>query len=88
MESPTRIEGSRKPRKCPSCGNSPLASILYGYVGFDGELQKKLEEGRIVLSGCCVSDDDPKWECTNCGQKVYKKSPNELLLSLNKKDSE
>jgi|GEM_PF-501286 hypothetical protein len=86
-ESPTRIERSRKSRKCPSCGHSPLASILYGYVGFDDGLQKKLEEGRIVLGGCCVSDDDPRWECTNCGLKIYKKSPDELLSSHNKKDS-
>lgn len=86
-ESPTRIERSRKPRKCPSCGHSPLASILFGYVVFDDGLQKKLEEGRIVLGGCCVSDDDPRWECMNCGLKIYKKSPDELPLPLNKKDS-
>lgn len=84
MESSTRIKRSRKPGKCPSCGHSPLASILYGYVGFDGGLQKKLEEGRIVLGGCCVSDDDPKWECTNCGQKVYKKLPEESSKSIKK----
>jgi transcription elongation factor Elf1 len=76
LESSTRIEQSRKPGKCPSCGHSPLASILYGYVvGIDDGLDKKLEEGRIVLGGCCVSDDDPKWECTNCGLKIHKKFP-------------
>jgi DNA-directed RNA polymerase subunit RPC12/RpoP len=67
------MERSRKPGKCPNCGHSPLANILYGYIGIDDDLRKKLDEGRIVLGGCCVTGDDPRWECTNCGQKIYKK---------------
>lgn len=85
MESLKQVERARKPRKCPGCGHSPLASILYGYVvGIDDGLDKKLKEGRIVLGGCCVSDDDPKWECTNCGQKVYKNLPDESFKSIKK----
>lgn len=73
MKTSPRIERSTKPRRCPNCGHSPLASILYGYIGIDDGVDKKVEEGRIVFGGCCVSDDDPKWECTNCGQRIYKK---------------
>lgn len=78
METSTRMEQSKKPRRCPNCGHSPLASILHRYVGIDDDLDKRLEEGWIVLAGCCISDDDPRWECTNCGQRIYKKRSDEL----------
>ena len=32
-----------KMKKCPRCGSTRLAPILYGYPLFDDELQKKLE---------------------------------------------
>jgi hypothetical protein len=26
------------------------------------------ERGEVVLGGCCVTDDDPKWFCRECGR--------------------
>ena len=69
----TRVERVQKPRKCPECGKAPIASILYGMPAFDEDLEQKMNEGRIALGGCCVSDDDPAWECTNCGLKIFRK---------------
>jgi DNA-directed RNA polymerase subunit RPC12/RpoP len=69
----TRVESAQKPRKCPECGQAPLASILYGMPAFDEELERKMNEGRITLGGCCVSDDDPAWECTHCGLKIFRR---------------
>lgn len=69
----TRVERAQKPRKCPECGQAPLASILYGMPAFDEELEQKMNEGRITLGGCCVSDDDPSWECTHCGLKIFRR---------------
>jgi len=38
----TRVERAQKPRKCPECGQAPLASILYGMPAFDEELERKM----------------------------------------------
>ena len=62
----------RKPRKCPKCGFSPVASILYGMPAYDEELERRLEDKSLVLGGCVVGYDDPKWECAGCGTEFYK----------------
>ncbi len=67
-----RVYVPRKPRKCSSCGAKPVATILYGYPAFSAELEEKLQSGAIVLGGCCITDDDPKWACSHCGQKFYR----------------
>jgi len=61
----------RKPRKCPKCGFSPVASILYGMPAYDEELERKLEDKSLVLGGCVVGHEDPKWQCTGCGKEFY-----------------
>ncbi len=63
----------RKPRKCPHCGNSPVASILYGMPAYDEKMQKDIAEGRIALGGCCIGMDAPAWQCSSCGLEMYKK---------------
>jgi len=68
------ISYARKPRKCPICGGK-VANIFYGMPRFTDELQKALEEKRIVLGGCCVPHDiEIPWQCTECGQQFSKKS--------------
>jgi hypothetical protein len=54
------------PTACPACGGPRVASILYGLPAFSPELDRELNEGRVVLGGCCVSGDDPKWQCADC----------------------
>lgn len=39
----------RKPKRCPKCGFSPVASILYGMPAYDDELERKLEDKSLVL---------------------------------------
>lgn len=56
----------KKPEACPDCGHSPLADILYGLPDGSDELKRDLKAGLITLGGCCVSVDDPAWECTKC----------------------
>lgn len=53
--------------KCPQCGGSNVAEILWGLPVFNEELERKLDEGSIVLGGCCITGDDPEWRCNNCG---------------------
>ncbi len=67
------IERVRKPRGCPVCSSGPVARILYGMPAFSEGLRRGLEEGRITLGGCVVSDDDPAWECKACGQQIWRK---------------
>lgn len=50
-------------KKCPKCGES-LIEIVYGMPGI--ELFEAEERGEVILGGCCVSDDDPKYRCKKC----------------------
>jgi len=40
--------------KCPHCGSTDTARYLYGYPAFNEEMQKKLDEEKMVLGGCCI----------------------------------
>ena len=40
---------------------------MYGYPVFSEELQRELDEGRIVLGGCVVTGADPAQKCRDCG---------------------
>lgn len=53
--------------QCPQCGSSNVAKILWGMPAFSEELERELDEGRIVLGGCCISGADPDWHCNDCG---------------------
>ncbi|QEH38599.1 hypothetical protein OJF2_72030 [Aquisphaera giovannonii] len=63
----------QKPHVCPRCGSRKLATILWGLPAFDDELERRLDAGEVVLGGCCVTDDDPVWECTECGWQAGKR---------------
>lgn len=66
-----RYKSVQKPKNCPKCGSGRIADILYGLPAFSEELQKDLDEGRVVLGGCCVSGGEPEWECGDCGAEIY-----------------
>jgi len=66
-----RYEYRIKPKKCPSCGGSLIAGILYGLPHFTTRLNSDIAEGKIVLGGCCISDDDPAWRCVDCSTVFY-----------------
>jgi hypothetical protein len=61
------MRGLGKPRgRCPRCGSSDIARILWGYPAFDEEVERALDEGHIVLGGCLVSGADPNRHCRAC----------------------
>jgi hypothetical protein len=36
--------------------------------GFPGpEMAEDAQKGRIILGGCCVTGNDPEWQCPACG---------------------
>ena len=71
----TKNRFSRKPRKCPHCGFSPVANILYGMPAPDAKMQQDIDDGRLALGGCCIGMEDPTWKCRDCGLEMYKKQP-------------
>lgn len=52
---------------CPNCGGSDIAAILWGMPAFSEDLERDLEEGWIVLGGCVISVENPRWHCNECG---------------------
>lgn len=58
-----------EPNTCPSCDSIDVAKYLYGYVALDDELEQQLEEGKIILGGCSISDDAPEYCCNVCGNE-------------------
>ena len=61
--------------KCPRCGSVNTARYIYGYPLFDEEMQKKLDEGKWVLGGCCIDSVEvngvdyqtmPGRKCNDC----------------------
>jgi len=55
-----------KELECPSCNSKNVAWILWGYPDFMHTIKQELEDEKIVLGGCLVTDHDPEWECNVC----------------------
>ena len=36
---------------------------MYGVPVFSDELLKEVDSGKIILGGCCIMDDAPKYHC-------------------------
>ena len=64
------IKVSRKPRKCHKCGKTTVVKILYGML--TEEAFKLLEQEKLVIGGCCITEKSPDWACTHC-KTEYKK---------------
>ena len=64
----TKLTFQRKPKRCPNCGATRIAKILYGMPA----LSEKLNEGKVVLGGCIISDDDSSWCCTKCESVFFR----------------
>ncbi len=53
-------------KKCPKCGSTDTARILYGLPVMDEKMKRDIAEHRICLGGCCIGDNDPKYHCFKC----------------------
>ena len=53
---------------CPACGSQKIATYLYGLPIFSSELQKELDEGKLKLGGCDITEDVPDYSCNDCGK--------------------
>jgi hypothetical protein len=66
----------RKPRKCPSCGSTTVASIHYGMPASSEELFEKERLGKVIFGGCVIAIDgsQPNWQCPKCDAQFFKKA--------------
>ncbi len=73
---PTRACYARKPRMCPDCGDTPIASILYGMPSLSPELMEKEARGEVVFGGCAIEVDgsQPSWQCLKCGAEFFQET--------------
>lgn len=68
-----RYSSTKKPVKCPKCGSLHIANILYGMPAYSEQLMTDIDKGKIILGGCIITGDDPKWQCFDCKTEIYKK---------------
>ena len=54
---------------CPNCSKLSIAEIFWGYPADVESMEESIEKKEIVLGGCIVTDNDPKWECNNCDHR-------------------
>jgi len=64
---------------CNKCGSEEITEISYGLPGWiivdepiDPRIQSLIDESRIVLGGCVISEDSPKYFCRKCKNKFGK----------------
>ena len=55
--------------KCPKCNKNWIAEIFWGYPSDVNSIEDSLEKKEIVLGGCIISCNDPKWECNHCNHR-------------------
>lgn len=58
-------------KACPACKSRNVAEIFYGYPDphSDDKFRRDIEEGRVVLAGCCVPPDPPGQVCHDCNHE-------------------
>lgn len=63
---------------CKDCGSDEITVIFYGLPAWviidddyvlDPRIEKYIKEKRIVLGGCVVNEDSPKYFCRKCSAK-------------------
>ena len=51
--------------RCPSCGSPDRIPIAYGLP--TQETVERADRGEVLLGGCLVHDEAPRWQCRACG---------------------
>jgi len=60
-----------QPKTCPDCGSNKIARILWGMPAMSPKMQRDIDQGKLILGGCVVLEPDPKWQCVDCGVRIY-----------------
>ena len=51
---------------CPKCNSTNVAKYLWGLPMLSDQLLRDIEEGRVILGGCIICGEDPKFHCNDC----------------------
>ena len=57
--------------KCPRCGSTLTAHIMYGMPAMDAELERQIADKQIFIGGCCIDTDSPKFHCFECDHNFF-----------------
>ena len=57
--------------KCSRCGSTHIGKYLYGLIDPDKKMQEKIDRGEIVLNGCMIYKNSPKYYCPKCGVDLH-----------------
>lgn len=59
---------------CPKCGEKDeVIPIIYSCSGLERERYQKLEkEGKVMMAGCIISVETPKFYCKRCKLNIWK----------------
>ena len=74
------IKVPRKPNKCHKCGKTTVVKILYGMP--TEEAFKLLEQEKLVIGGCCITEKSPDWACSNCKTEYFKQKNSTILSTI------
>ena len=55
---------SKKAPACPQCQRNDTVPIMYGLPSHEGF--EAAERGEVVIGGCVVEPDNPRWACPAC----------------------
>jgi len=55
----------KSPITCPHCGSTDIGEYLYGLPIME-KLEDEINSGEIILGGCCINEDSPKYYCYHC----------------------
>ena len=62
---------------CPTCGGNKTCIIFWGYPADMEWYLQAVAKKEIAPGGCCTSDNDPKWECSDCKHRWGKREDEE-----------
>ena len=65
MGMPMKKQNSNIP-VCPKCNSTNVAKYLWGLRMLSDQLLRDIEEGRVILGGCIIYGEDPKFHCNDC----------------------
>lgn len=69
----TRHTEGEQPPTCPRCHSTHVVRILYGFPSAEGF--RKAERGEVVLGGCMIRMNSPKWACKTCSERFGERRP-------------
>lgn len=52
--------------KCPYCGSSNIAKIIWGMPDYTALLEMDKRKEKYIIGGCCITGNDPAFKCLEC----------------------